>query len=320
MSIHSTSPGCELVVARRDREDGLARDAERTLGDRARHDLEHGVDGVRGRAQLGDRAQERAGELGRAACPAPRAAATTRIALFVDRLRAADALELVRGLRDLGGPRAPCSASTTGLDRATPATTGTARRRSRCRPTPSRSASSAAPAAVSTSIARWRYSSGSSRRRALGEVGVEVRPRVAPLEHRDRAPPGRAHVVGGRDARAGRVRDVLLTAQHERVDAGGRHRGVELRDRDHGACVRDRACRSVRSSGPGPNRARGARDVCRYTATRAMSPSRDVEHDGLVGIAGARRRRRRSRSARPRPGCRPRSCRRPPACSPRASR
>ena len=49
-------------------------------GNRARHHLEHGVDGVRGRAELGDRAQEHAREVGRGGRPAPRAGRTTRIA------------------------------------------------------------------------------------------------------------------------------------------------------------------------------------------------------------------------------------------------
>ncbi len=58
-------------------------------------------------------------------------------------------------------------------------------------------------------------------RRTLGKVRVEVRPRRAPLEHGHRAPPRGAHVIGRRHAGTRRVRDVLLSAEHERVDARG---------------------------------------------------------------------------------------------------
>ena len=127
---------------------------------------------------------------------------------LVDRLGLADALELVERLRELGRGEHGRPSSTSRP--ASARHSGNGASSSARRPPGSWATSSSAPPAASTSTAGWRWSLGNLGGRALGKLGVEVRPGVVALDDRDVAPPRRANVVGGGHTCARRVRDVRL--------------------------------------------------------------------------------------------------------------
>ena len=173
-----------------------------------------------GRAELGDRAEEHAREVGRRARPVRAAAATRAHRALVDRLRLADALELVERLGELGRPRArvtpsttsrPASACHSGNGASSIASRPRRQRRRRARPR-RRRPRPRSPGGGGRSGAPTASLRGTRCRGAATDRRVRT---TATARHHDGA-----DVVGRGDAGAGRVRDVRLAAQHERVDAG----------------------------------------------------------------------------------------------------
>ena len=239
-----------------------------------------------GRAELGDRAEERARQVGRERAGHGAAARTDAHRLLVDRLRLADALELVGRLRELGRRRAPALASTTSRP-ASASHSGNGASSSASRPARQlRDELGGAVRGLDLDRA-VEVLVGELRRRAFGEVGVEVRPRVAAFEH---APPHATttRARGRPRARGRRSRTRRSACPHSTSVStpAAVHRRVQLRDAVARACARDRASQIGSVMGQRSQPGASARsEVCRYTAT-------------LGDQTVARRRTRRSRRCR----------------------
>ena len=229
MSIHSTSPVCELARARRQREHGVAGHAEGAL---ARSTA--ASPGTRGRRCSTSRRarRSRAGTRRRGRWRARRAGrlrARVRIARSLIacawRMHSSSSSVFV----SLAGARAALPSTTSRSPSAFQSGNGASS--SASRPPGSSATSSAAPLGGLDLDRGVQVIVGELGRRALGELGVEVRRTGRRASRRRRRATRRP--AGGRTAgtRApGRVRDVRLVAQHERVDAGGGHRGPQLVD------------------------------------------------------------------------------------------
>ena len=292
----------ELLRARREREHGSPVTLYGPSATDRGHDLEHRVDGVRGRAELGDRAEEHAGERRSCARRGPRTAGSVAspasLIACAWRMHSSSSSVFV----SFAGPSTVARVDRLAARERRP-TAGRARRRARA-----------------AARERGRQLGGALRGLDL-DRGVQVlvrdaraarlrgtRCRGAATARRARAPrPARHHdarMWSAAGTRAPVAYETLFCPHSSSTStpAAPSRRAASRRGRD--ACARGRACRRARSRGnatSGRDRYRAWRsDVCRYTATRAIKPSASRTRPPRR-CGGGRRRRRRSRSARPRP-------------------
>ena len=149
-----------------------------------RHHLEHRIDGVRGRAALGDGVEERARDGRRLDAGDARAAAPTAIACSLMRCAISMQRSSSSVLTSFAGPSTTLASQTAPLAERRPQRER-ARRRGRSAPSPSDATSACAPSSVSTAI----HSSTTGRaRHPRGTVCSRRGAVVVGAQHRDRAP------------------------------------------------------------------------------------------------------------------------------------